>query len=60
MLGNISVDRLEALMRAGEIIPKRIGRHVVPGRGGAPVCPGMPVLGTETVEGLSYGPRGDP
>lgn len=29
VLGNISVDRLEALMRAGEIVPKTIGRHVV-------------------------------
>lgn len=29
VLGNISVDRLEALMRAGEIVPKRIGRHIV-------------------------------
>ncbi|HXD25370.1 MAG TPA: hypothetical protein VN609_05525 [Propionibacteriaceae bacterium] len=29
VLGGISVDRLEALMRAGEIVPKTIGRHVV-------------------------------
>lgn len=29
VLGGISVDRLEALMKAGEIVPKTIGRHVV-------------------------------
>ena len=29
MLGGISVDRLEAFMRAGEIVPRLIGKRVV-------------------------------
>jgi len=29
VLGDISLDRLEALMRAGEIVPKVIGSRVV-------------------------------
>lgn len=29
MLGGISLDKLEALMRAGEIVPRVIGKRVV-------------------------------
>jgi hypothetical protein len=29
MLGGISLDKLEALMRAGQIVPRRIGKSVV-------------------------------
>jgi hypothetical protein len=29
VLGGISIDKLEALMRAGEIVPRRIGNRVV-------------------------------
>jgi len=29
MLGGISLDKLETLMRAGEIVPKVIGKRVV-------------------------------